>query len=202
MVHDTYERTSISPENFKRFMKDFNVDNNKQITVADENGRMHTFKSALDFYTAYQSGLKDGTRFNEDAFVSFLKSKDEAPVLDLYRDQGSVVSMNSYINNVAQLVANRETLKSLDNAIANTKDTASANYAKKMLLSDDFLMASIDIPQSTGKFAQAWHKYVTPIASNARLFLSPTTYVQAAYSSSVINITDALLSMRQAIKSE
>lgn len=55
MVHDTYERTSISPENFNRFMKDFNIDNNKQITVADENGRMHTFKSALDFYTAYQS---------------------------------------------------------------------------------------------------------------------------------------------------
>ena len=110
--------------------------------------------------------------------------------------------MNSYINNVAQLVANRETLKSLDNAIANTKDTASANCAKKFLLSDDFLMASIDIPQSVGKFAQAWHKYVTPVASTARLFLSPTTYVQAAYSSSVANITDALLSMRQAIKSE
>ena len=202
MVHDTYERTSISPENFNRFMKDFNIDNNKQITVADENGRMHTFKSALDFYTAYQSWLKDGTRFNEDAFVSFLKSKDEAPVLDLYRDQGSIVSMNSYINNVAQLVANRETLKSLDNAIANTKDTASASYAKKMLLSDDFLMASIDVPQSVGKFAQAWHKYVTPLTSATRLFLSPTTYVQAAYSSSVLNITDALLSMRQAIKSE
>ena len=110
--------------------------------------------------------------------------------------------MNSYINNVAQLVANRETLKSLDNAIANTKDEKSANYAKKMLLSDDFLMASIDIPQSTNKYVQAWHKYVTPISSTARLFLSPTTYVQAAYSSSVMNVTDALLSMKQAIKTD
>lgn len=55
LVNDTYERTSISPENFKRFMKDFNIDSNKQITVADDNGNMHTFKSALDFYTAYQS---------------------------------------------------------------------------------------------------------------------------------------------------